>query len=107
MPALTIGPELIQVTTQKVGVIQEGMKVAQSHQKSYEVKRWKPLEFKDGDQVFLQVLPTKGVMQFGQLGKFILRYIGPYFITTQVRQVVYRLQLSKEISKVHNAFHVS
>jgi len=69
------------------------MKVAQSYQKSYVVKRWKPLEFDDGDRVFLQVSPTKGVMQFGQSGKF----------TERVGQVVYRL---KELFKVNNASHM-
>jgi len=47
--ALTIGPDLIQVTTEKIRVIQEWMTAAQSRQKSYVDKRRKPLEFEVGD----------------------------------------------------------
>ncbi|RZB98949.1 Protein NDL2 [Glycine soja] len=46
---LTLGPEVVQQTTEKVKLIQERMRTAQSRQKSYHDKRRKDLEFEDGD----------------------------------------------------------
>ena len=45
-------------------------------------------------------------MWFGQSGKLILRYIGPYPIMECVRGVAYWLKLPDELSKVSNVFHV-
>ena len=52
-----LGPELAQLTTEKVKVIKERMKIAQDRQKSYADNRRKPLEFNVGDRVFLKVAP--------------------------------------------------
>ena len=41
----------------KIKSIQEKMKVAQSRQKSYANNRRRPLEFSEGDHVFLKVTP--------------------------------------------------
>ena len=35
--------------------------MAQSHQKSYADKRRKPLEFQEGEHVFLKITPTMGI----------------------------------------------
>ena len=43
--SLTVRPDLIQATIDKIRVIQERMKTAQSHQKSYVDRRRRPLEF--------------------------------------------------------------
>jgi len=43
--SLTIGPDLIQATTDKIWIIQERMKMAQSRQKSYAHWRPRPLKF--------------------------------------------------------------
>jgi len=59
--ALTLGPEVVQQTTEKVKLIQERMRTAQSRQKSYQDKRRKDLEFEVGDHVFLRVTPWTGV----------------------------------------------
>ena len=47
-------------TIDKIKVIEERMKAAQSRQKAYADKRRKPLEFEVGDKVFLKVSPMKG-----------------------------------------------
>ena len=60
-----------------------------------------------GDRVFLKVSPWKGVLRFGRCGKLRPRYIGPYEIIARVGPVAYRLDLSPELSKVHNVLHVS
>ena len=52
-----MGPEMVQLTTDKVRVIKKMMKEAQDRQKSYPDRRRKPLEFQVGDKVFLKVAP--------------------------------------------------
>ncbi|GKC37525.1 hypothetical protein Tco_1049909 [Tanacetum coccineum] len=73
-----IRPELVQETTDKVVVIRNRLKAARDHQKSYADNKRKPLEF--------------------QVGDHILERIG---------HVAYRLRLPKELSSVHDMFHVS
>ena len=38
------------------------------------------LEFEEGDKVYVNILPMKGVMQFGKKGKLSPRSVGPYEI---------------------------
>ncbi|XP_043725729.1 uncharacterized protein LOC122672299 [Telopea speciosissima] len=102
-----LGPELIQATCEKVDLIRERIKAAQSSQKGYADQRQKDLEFLIGDKVFLKVSPTKGVMQFSKKGKLSPRYIGPYKILTKIGPVVYRLALPPSLDGMHDIFHVS
>ncbi|GJY83572.1 putative reverse transcriptase domain-containing protein [Tanacetum coccineum] len=102
-----IGPELVQETTDKVVLIKEKLKAARDRQKSYADNRRKPLEFEVGDQVLLKVSPWKGVMRFGKKGKLAPRYVGPFEILERIGPVAYRLRLPKELSEVHDIFHVS
>ena len=74
------GPDLVVEAEEKVRVIQENLRAAQSRQKSYFDKRRDPLKFEVGDHIYLQVSPTKGVQRFGIKGKLAPRYIGPYEI---------------------------
>ncbi|XP_049354785.1 uncharacterized protein LOC125819393 [Solanum verrucosum] len=78
--AQLIGPDLVHQAMEKVKVIQEKLKTAQSRQKSYTDVRRKALEFEVDDWVYLKVSPMKGVMRFGKKGKLSPRYIGPYRI---------------------------
>ncbi|GJR00879.1 hypothetical protein Tco_0523863 [Tanacetum coccineum] len=55
----------------------------------------------------LKVSPWKGVIRCGKWGKLNPRYIGPFKIITKVGTIAYRLELSKQLSRVHNTFHVS
>ena len=50
---------------EKVKVIQERLKMAQSHQKSYKDVRRSPLEFEVDDWVYLKVSPMKDTMRSG------------------------------------------
>ena len=50
-----IGPELVQITSEKIKIIRNRMKAAQDRQKSYADNRRRPLEFEIGDKVFLKV----------------------------------------------------
>ncbi|GJU54287.1 putative reverse transcriptase domain-containing protein [Tanacetum coccineum] len=102
-----IGPELVQETTDKVVLIKEKLKAARDRQKSYADNRRKPLEFEVGDRVMLKVSPWKGVIRFGKKGKLAPRYVGPFEILERIGPVAYRLRLPKELSGVHDTFHVS
>ncbi|XP_024177842.1 uncharacterized protein LOC112183735 [Rosa chinensis] len=102
-----IGPEIIKITTDKIKVIRERLKMAQSRQNNYADNRRKILEFQVGDWVFLKLSPWKGVVRFGKRGKLSLRYIGPYEIEERVGLVAYRLALPPQLSRLHDVFHVS
>nr|GEV81386.1 putative reverse transcriptase domain-containing protein [Tanacetum cinerariifolium] len=49
----------------------------------------------------------KGVVRFGKRGKLNPRYVRPFSVLEKVRTVAYKLELSQELSRVHNTFHVS
>ncbi|XP_070002467.1 uncharacterized protein [Nicotiana sylvestris] len=92
---------------EKVKMIKEQLKIAQSRQKSYSDVRRRDLEFKEDDWVFLKVSPIKGIMRFGKKGKLSPRYVGPYKIVPRIGQVAYKLELPPEMSLVHPVLHVS
>ncbi|XP_076915427.1 uncharacterized protein LOC143574773 [Bidens hawaiensis] len=101
------GPELVQITNEKVTIAREKLKEAQSRQKSYADQHRRALEFQVGDHVFLKVSPCRGVRRFGIKGKLSPRYIGPFEILERIGEVSYRLALPPQLSHVHNVFHVS
>lgn len=101
------GPTMVSETSDKVRQIQERLKVAQSRQKSYADSHKRDLQFKEGDNVFLKVSPTRGTLRFGQKGKLSRRYIGPYDIVSKIGDMAYRLALPPELSGVLNVIHVS
>nr|GEX32976.1 putative reverse transcriptase domain-containing protein [Tanacetum cinerariifolium] len=47
------------------------------------------------------------VVRFGKRGKLNPRYVGPFKVMERVGDVAYKLDLPKELSRVHNMFHVS
>ncbi|GJQ96401.1 putative reverse transcriptase domain-containing protein [Tanacetum coccineum] len=101
------GPELVQETTEKIIQINQRMQVAHDRQKSYVDLKRKLMEFQVGDKVMLKVSPWKGVVRFGKQGKLNPRYVGPFKLLERVGDVAYKLELPKELSMVHNTFHVS
>ncbi|GJX33407.1 putative nucleotidyltransferase, ribonuclease H, partial [Tanacetum coccineum] len=101
------GPEMIEVTNEKVAVAREKLKEAQTRQKSYADRHRRALEFQPGEHVFLKISPTRGVRRFGIKGKLSPRFIGPFEILDRVGEVSYRLALPPQLSHVHNVFHVS
>ncbi|GJX64246.1 putative reverse transcriptase domain-containing protein [Tanacetum coccineum] len=48
-----------------------------------------------------------GVIRFGKKGKLAPRYVRPFEILERTGLVAYRLRLPKELSGVHDTFHVS
>ena len=102
-----VGLEIVQVTCDKVKVIRDRLKISQNRQKSYANNRCRDLEFEVGDMVFLRISPWKGVLRFGKRGKLSPRYIGPYKIVERIGEVAYRLELSSDLDRIHDVFHVS
>ena len=60
-----------------------------------------------GDDVFLKVIPKRGVVRFGEQGKLALRYIRIFEVLERVGIIAYRLALPPSLSGVHKVFHVS
>jgi hypothetical protein len=101
------GPELIQEAEEQVRIIRENLRVAQTRQKSYADNRRRPLEFEEGDYVYLKVSPLRGMRRFKVKGKLSPRYIEPFLIFRRVGEMAYQLELPTSLSDVHNVFHVS
>ena len=99
--------ELVEVSSEKIRIIRERLKVAQDRQKSYADVRQRDLEFEVNDLVFFKVAPWKGIIRFQKRGKLNPRYIGPFRIVERIGPVAYRLELPSELSRIHNVFHMS
>ncbi|KAJ8753314.1 hypothetical protein K2173_019713 [Erythroxylum novogranatense] len=102
-----VGPELIQMTVEKVNLVKQQLKTAQDRMKSYTDAHRKEMEYEVGEKVFLRTSPWKGVMRFGKKGKLSPRYVGPYEILKKIGPLAYRLALPPELSQIHDVFHFS
>nr|GEU38229.1 UvrD-like helicase, ATP-binding domain, P-loop containing nucleoside triphosphate hydrolase [Tanacetum cinerariifolium] len=105
--AQLIGPEIVRETIEKIIQIKHRLQASRERQKSYAVKRRKPLEFQVEDKVMLKVSPWKGVIHFGKREKLNPRYIGPFKILAKVGTIAYHQELPDELSRIHSTFHVS
>ena len=83
------GLEIVRKTTKKIQPIREKLRRAQSRHKSYAKRQRRPLEFQEGDNIFLKVSPKKGVFRFGKKGKLAPRYIGPFEVIKVVGKAAY------------------
>jgi hypothetical protein len=101
------GPDLIKDAEEKVRLIRDRLKVAQSRQKSYADSKRRDVTYEIGDRAYLRVSPLRGVKRFGIKGKLAPRFIGPYKILARKGEVAYQLELPEVLSAVHDVFHVS
>ena len=102
-----LGPEFVRETTEKVALIRERLRVAQSRQKSCADRRRRSLKFEVSSHVFLRVSPKKGLIRFSRGGgKLAPRYIGPFEVLGRFGAVAYRLALPPQLGNVHNMFHM-
>ena len=101
------GPEIVQMTADKINIIKSKLKAAQDRQKSYSDQHRKEMEYQVDEKVFLWVSSWKGIMRFGNKGKLSPRYIGPYEIIERVGPLAYKLDLPPELARIHSVFHVS
>ncbi|XP_069143437.1 uncharacterized protein [Solanum lycopersicum] len=86
---------------QKVQLIIDRIKTAQSHQISYANVRRRELEFQVDDWVLLKFSTMKKVMRFGKKRMVIPRYLIPYKIIKRVGKVEYELELLAELASVY------
>jgi hypothetical protein len=90
------GPELIQEAEDQVRIIREDLRVAQTRQKSYADNRRRPLEFEEGDYVYLKVSSLHGMRRFKIKGKLSPRFIGPFRVFfRQIGEMAYQLELQE------------
>ncbi|KAK6145549.1 hypothetical protein DH2020_022369 [Rehmannia glutinosa] len=99
--------DLVQEAMEKVKLIKERIRTAQSRQKSYADKRRKDLEFEVGDEVFLRLSPRKGLINLKKGDKLSPKYVGPYKILQRIGKLAYRLELPAPYVGMHDVFHVS
>ncbi|GKC88034.1 hypothetical protein Tco_1148683 [Tanacetum coccineum] len=69
--------------------------------------RRKHLEFQIGGKFMLKASPWEGVIHFSKRGKLNPRYIRSFKILAKVGTLAYRLELPKQLSRVHSTFYVS
>jgi hypothetical protein len=74
------GPKIIQEAEEQVRMIRENLRIAQTWQRSYADNRIRPLEFEEGDHVYLKVSPIHGMRRFKVKGKLSPCFIGPFRI---------------------------
>jgi hypothetical protein len=83
------------------------LRVAQTRQKRYADNRRRPLEFEEGDYVYLKVSPLRGMRRFKVKGKLSPHFIGPFRVFRRVGEMAYQLELPNNLSGEHNVFHMS
>ena len=54
-----VGPELVHITSEKVKVVRDDLKIARDRQKSYADNRRRDLQFEIGDRVFFKDFPLE------------------------------------------------
>jgi hypothetical protein len=94
------GPDLIKEAEEKVRLIRDRLKIAQSGQKSYADSRRREVTYEVGDRAYLRVSPLRGVKRFGIKGKLAPRFIGPYKILARKGEVAYQLESPRPITEV-------
>ena len=102
-----LGLEIVQRTINQIKFIRDKLLATQSQQKSYADQRRKPLEFQEGEHVFLKISPTIGVDGPLKTRKLSPHFLGPYQILNRVGLVAYCLALPPSLSNLHDIFHVS
>ena len=105
--AVLLGPEMLQQINEQVRLIREKIKASQDRQKSYYDRRRKPLDFQEGEHVFLKVSPVTGVGRALKARKLTPKYLGPYQILKKIGPVAYHIALPPSLLNLHPVFHVS
>ena len=102
-----LGSKLVRKTIEQIKKICSKILVAQSHQKSYTNIRRKPLEFQEGDHVFLKITPTTKVGRAIKVRKLSPHFMGPFQILNRIEPIAYQVALPPRLSNLHDVFHVS
>ena len=99
------GQDIVRETTEKIQLIRERLRTTQSRQKSYADRRRRPLEFQEGDYVFLKVSPKNGVFRFGKKGKLVMSLKVIYFqsiflIDFYIKRLIYMQESGINFTKL-------
>jgi hypothetical protein len=94
------GPDILQEGEKQVRMVRENLRVAQSRQKSY-------ADHRKESQAHSEVSPMRGLHRFKVRGKLAPRFIGPFKILEKRGEVAFQLELSPQLSDMHDVFHVS
>jgi hypothetical protein len=98
------GPDLMKEAKVTIRHIQDNLKAAKSQQETYANMRRRPLEFEDGNHVYLRVSPMNGVKRFGVNRKLAPRYIRLFPSLEKCGSVAYKLDLPPSLAGVHDIF---
>ena len=80
-------------TSKQIKLIRERSLTSQSRQKFYADKRRRPLEFEQGDHVFLKVTLVLGVGRSMITRKLSPCFIGPFQVLKRIDPIAYKLTL--------------
>ena len=101
-----VAKETLEEMDCQLQIIRENLKKANDRQKSYANLRSLVQEFKEGDQVFIQVKPKRRSLRLGKHKKLAYRYCGPFKVTKRIGEQAYKLKLSPHLH-LHNVFHIN
>ena len=62
-----VGPELVQITLEKVKVVRDNLKIARDRQKIYADNRRRDFQFQIGDRVFFLNFPLEGYFEIREV----------------------------------------
>ncbi|XP_052189970.1 uncharacterized protein LOC127799785 [Diospyros lotus] len=103
-------PTVEEYLQQRMEVLQQlkrELALAQNRMKQISDKKRSERNFEVGEEMYLRLwYPYLKSISHGQVSKLSPKYYGPFPIIDRIRQVAYRLQLSKN-SHIHLVFHVS
>ena len=98
------GPDLIKESEDKVKLIRDRLKVAQSRQKSYADSKREEVVYEIGDRAYLRVSPLRGVKRFGVKGKLAPRFVGPYRVLERMGEVANKWSHPKDCQEFMMCF---
>src|SRR4051812_6753768 len=77
------GLDLIKEAEEKVKLVKDRLKIAQSRQKSYADPKRREVIYEVGDRAYLRVSLLRGVKRFGVKNNLAPRYVGPFRILSR------------------------
>jgi hypothetical protein len=87
-------------------MVMENLRVVQSKKKSYIDHRRRELSFEVRDFIYLKLSLMRDLCRFKVRDKLTPWFIGPFKILEKRGEVAYQLELSPQLSNVHDVFHV-
>ena len=84
----------LEITKEIIKSLQDNLNMAQNRMRKQADQHRTKREYEEGDQVFVRLQPYKQLsLKQGGKNKLAPKFYGPYWITTNISQVVYELDL--------------